>query len=69
MPADRPTFAELRSHFEGLLEGQHASDYIDFTASLAPITDQEKGRDSVTQNMAAEGNFSFYIKESQVAIP
>lgn len=34
-PSGRPTFAELRSHFEGLIDGQHASDYVDFTASMA----------------------------------
>ena len=67
MPADRPTFAELRSHFEALLEGQHASDYVDFTASLAPIPEQEGGENVEMDTMAAEGysaifsnNYQFY---------
>ena len=54
MPADRPTFTELRSHFEGLLEGQHASNYIDFTASLAPISVQEEAEDNEMDNLAAD---------------
>ena len=56
MPTDRPTFAEMRSHFEGLLEGQHASDYVDFTVSLAPKpADQETEGSNVMQNNAAAG--------------
>lgn len=56
MPTDRPTFAEMRSHFERLLEGQHASDYVDFTMSLAPKpADQETEGSNVMQNMGAAG--------------
>lgn len=55
-PTNRPTFAEMRSHFEGLLEGQHASDYVDFTVSLAPKpADQGTEGSNVVQNMAAAG--------------
>ena len=53
-PCDRPTFAELRSHFEGLLEGQHGF-YVDFTASLAPNHDQEKEKECGVKVMADEG--------------
>ena len=52
--SDRPTFSELRSHFEGLLEGQHASDYVDFTSSIAPISGQEKGEEDGMENTATE---------------
>ena len=54
MPADRPTFTELRSHFEGILEGQHASNYVDFTASLAPIGDQEETEENEMENLGPE---------------
>ena len=54
-PCDRPTFAELRSHFEGVLDGQHASYYVDFTASLTPISDQKKGEEHVMKKKDDEG--------------
>ena len=69
MPADRPTFAELRSHFEALLEGHLASDYIDFTASLTPINGQEgAGEESGLENIAAEGTFLHIFTNNFLAI-
>ena len=54
-PSGRPTFTELRSYFEGVLEGQHASDYVDFTTSIAPISGQvERGEEGMMENTAAE---------------
>ncbi len=55
LPTDRPTFAELRSHFEELLEGQHASDYMNFSAALSPIPDQKKGEEAKMKRVETEG--------------
>lgn len=55
LPTDRPTFAELRSHFEELLEGQHASDYVNFSAELASIPDQKRGQEGEMERVATEG--------------
>ena len=54
-PSERPTFAELRSMFEGLLQGQHATEYVDFTTPFVPITDQNRGDDGGMKNRAAKG--------------
>ena len=57
-PSERPTFAELRSHFEGLLEGQHASEYIAFSA---PMTGQDRGQEGEMPNEMAESMYLPHI--------
>lgn len=61
-PCDRPTFSELRSHFEGAVEGQHASYYVDFTASLAPTPDEERGEEHGKEIMAVEGTSHIFAR-------
>lgn len=64
-PSERPTFAELRFHFEGLLEGQHASEYI---AVSAPIADQEREKEGEMENEMAEGTYLPSYWQSLVAL-